>query len=258
MSSVIETLASVANMSPLLAWVWASVGVYVLTTQALWLMRGSWRSPHRLWLVQVARLLYYLGIPYLALGGWPRQPYRGLLSLEDMGIVGLGPAWPVTRWLEAVGLGLAWGSVALLFLLLAWRTANRDAGGVWLAFSRRPWWMLLVDVLYLEVHWAFYRSAMAVALGQGSSSLYAGVFLGLGLVYLEWSLNPFWRQGWRRDSQAGARWLRSALALIVALLFLFSRNLWVCLGVHLLLELAARQLGHGQDRPSLPETAEGA
>jgi hypothetical protein len=258
MEGVVDRLASATNMPPLLAWVWGSAGVYVLATQALWLAKSSWRSPHRRWLVQVGRLLFYLAIPYLALGGWPRQPYRGLLSLEELGIVGLGAAWPVTRWLEAVGLGLAWGSVALLFLLLAWRTANRGAGGVWLGFSRRPWWALVVDVLYLEVHWAFYRSGMAVALGHGDSNLYAGVFLGLGLVYLEWSLNPYWRQGWRRESQAAVRWLRAALALIIAVLFLISRNLWVCLGVHLLLELSVWQLGRARTRLSFPQTTEGA
>jgi hypothetical protein len=252
MDGVADRFASAA------VWVWGSAGIYVLATHALWLMKGSWRSPYRRWLVQIGRFLFYLAIPYLALGGWPRQPYRGLLSLEEMGIVGLGVAWPVTRWLEAVGLGLAWGSVALLFLLLALGTANRSTGGVHLGFSRRPWWALVVDVLYLEVHWAFYRSGMAVALDPGDSKLYAGVFLGLVLSYLEWSLNPFWRQVWRRESQAGACWLRAALALIVAVLFLITRNLWVCLGVHLALELSVWQLGRRWNRLSLPQTTESA
>jgi hypothetical protein len=252
MDGLVDGLASTA------VWVWGSAGIYLLSTHALWLTKGSWRSPHRRWLLQIGRFLFYLGIPYLALGGWPRQPFRGLFSLEDMGIVGLGAAWPVTRWLEAVGLGFAWGSVALLFLLLTLGMANRGTGAVWLSFSQRPWWVLVVDVLYLEVHWAFYRSGMSVALGNGGSNLYAGVFVGLGLIYLEWSLNPFWRRGWRRESQAGARWLRAALALIVALLFLFSRNLWVCLCVHLVLELSVWQLGRGRKRLSLPQTAEGA
>ncbi len=57
---------------------------------------------------------------------------------------------------------------------------------------------------------------------------YAGVFLGLGLAYLEWSLSPFWRWG---GAWAGGRWLRAALALIVALLFLITRNLWICLAI---------------------------
>ncbi len=252
MDDVAGGLASIA------VWVWGSAGVYVVATHALWLMRGSWRSTHWRWLVQLGRFLFFLAIPYLALGGWPRQPYRGLLSLEDMGIVRLDAAWPVTRWLEAVSLGVAWGLVALLLLLLAVRMANRDDGGVWLGFSRRPWWVLVVDVLYLEMHWAFYRAGMAVALGQGDSNLYAGVFAGLGLVYLEWGLNPFWRRGWRREPQAGVRWLRAALALIATLLFLYTRNLWVCLGVHLMLELSVRQLGRRWHRLSFPQTTESA
>jgi hypothetical protein len=252
MDDVVGGLASIA------VWVWGSAAVYVVATHALWLVRGSWRSPHRRWLVQLGRFFFFLAIPYLALGGWPRQPFRGLLSLEDMGIVGLDAVWPVTRWLEAAGLGLAWGLVALLLLLLALRMANRGDGRVWLGFSRRPWWVLAVDVLYLEVHWAFYRAGMAAVPGQGDSNLYVGVFVGLGLVYLEWSLNPFWRRGWRREPQAGVRWLRSALALIISVLFLYTRNLWVCLGVHLVLELSVWQLGWGWNRLSLPQTTEGA
>jgi hypothetical protein len=68
--------------------------------------------------------------------------------------------------------------------------------------------------------------------------VYAGVFLGLGLVYLEWGLNPAWRQGWHHESQAATRWLHGALALVVAMVYLLTYNLWVCLGVHWLLELA--------------------
>jgi hypothetical protein len=77
---------------------------------------------------------------------------------------------------------------------------------------------------------------------------YAGTFVGLGLVYLEWSLDPFWRQGWRDKSLAAARWLRSALVLAIAILFFLSRNLWVCLVAHGLLELALRRLGGERNR----------
>jgi hypothetical protein len=239
MDEIVNSLALAYSESPLLFWVLGSVLVYTLGTNALWLARsrGLSSSPGRGWLVQTARYLFYLGIPYLALGGWPRPPFSGLLSLEDLGLVGLGGRWPVTRWLEAVGVGLGFGLAALLFLLLAWANANRHAGS--LRFPSRPWWAILVDVLYLEVHWAFYRGALAIVLGD----LYVAVFLGLGLVYLEWGLNPFWRQGWRSMSGAAAQWLRAALALAVALLFLFTRNLWICLGVHTLLELAFWHLG---------------
>jgi hypothetical protein len=197
--------------------------------------------------VEVGRFLFYLGVPYLALGGWPRPPFQGFLSLEDMGWVGFNARWPVSRWLETVGTGLGLGLGVLLLLLLAWTSANRSTGGFQLRFPSRPWWALLIDVLYLEVHWAFYRGALAVALDD----VYAGVFAGLGLVYLEWGLNPFWRQGWRSESLAAVRWLRATLALVMALIFLLTRNLWVCLAVHWTIELAFWQMG----RQRSPEPA---
>ena len=259
-------------ISSLWFWIAGTVLVYAVATNLLWLVhrrgitpiwKARWdvprvqprtehptRSRYRRWLVQLGRFLFYLAIPYLVLGGWPRQPYRGLLALEDLGIVGFGGRWPVTRWLEAVGIGLGWGLLTLLVLTLAWYTGevNRRASGMRLRFHPRPWWVILVDVLYLEVHWAFLRGGLAVALESrlAGQALYAAVFLTLGLVYLEWSLSPFWRQDWRLEPQAAVRWVRAALVLAVAVLYLLTRNLWVCLAVHWLLELSVRWLGREQ------------
>ncbi|MGD2206343.1 MAG: hypothetical protein PVH17_06155, partial [Anaerolineae bacterium] len=169
------------------------------------------------------------------------------LSPEDLGLVGFTPpatGWTVTRWLGAIGTALGLGLGALLILTLAWANANRKSDAHRVRFPSQPWWMLPVDVLYLEVHWAFYRGALAVLLDD----VYAGVFLGLGLVYIEWGLNPFWRRGWRLPSLAAGQWLHAALALLVALMFLLTRNLWGCLAVHLLLELFFFQLG--RERPT--------
>jgi hypothetical protein len=247
MDGLLVRWTSAIAASPLAFWIGGSLLVYAIGVNALWLFKDSVRWPYARWLVQIGRFLFYLVIPYLALGGWPRKPYQGLISREDMGIVGLSEHWPVMRWLEAAGVGLGWGVIALGFLGLAWASANRRDGGTWLLFSPSRWWAVLVSVLYLEVHWAFYRGALAVVLDNA----YAGVFLGLGLIYLEWSLNPFWRQGWRLGSQAAERWLRACLVLVIALLFLLSHNLWVCLAVHVLLEFFVRQLGRERSRRKL-------
>jgi hypothetical protein len=242
----VDQLTSAYASSPLLFWIGGSLLIYLLATNALWLARSirPERLPAGQWLAQAGRFLFYLGIPYLALGGWPRQPYAGLLSLEDIGIVGLGGRWPVIRWLEAVGTGLTVGLVAFLVLILAWAGARRLTGSAQLSFPSRPWWAILVQVLYLEAHWAFYRGALSVALDD----LYAAVFWGLGVVYVEWALDPFWRQGWRQGSQAPERWLRAALALVIALLFFLTRNLWVCLGIHWLFEFIFWRLGRERTR----------
>lgn len=230
--------------SPLILWVAASILAYTLVVNVLWLLRPArHQAVHRqsYWqpLVQAGRFLFFLGVPYLALGGWPRPPFSGLLSLDDLGLVGFSPRWPAIRWLGAVGTGLGMGLLAFVVLLLAWLSANRPRQAGRFRFASRPMWALLVDGLYLQVHWAFYRGALAVVLDD----VYPAVFLGLGLVYLEWALNPFWRQGWRQSSGAAGRWLRAALALVSALVFLSTRNLWVCLGVHWLVELAFWRLG---------------
>jgi hypothetical protein len=256
MDALLARWTSAIAGAPLVFWIGGSLLVYAIGANALWLLRDSLQRPLARWLVQVGRFAFYLVVPYLALGGWPRRPYQGFLSLEDMGLVGLSEHWPVTRWLEAAGIGLGWGVVALIILSLAWVSANRRDGSTWLLFSPSRWWAVLVGVLYLEVHWAFYRGALAVMLDDA----YAGVFLGLGLVYLEWSLNPLWRQGWRLGSQSAERWMRASLVLIIALLFLLTRNLWVCLAVHILIEFSMRQLGRDRARrrfdPSSPQQAE--
>jgi hypothetical protein len=229
--------------SPLPFWILGSILAYAVGANLVWLSRSRklTRSLYGRGLKQIGRFLFFLGIPYLALGGWPRLPFQGLLSLEDLGLVGLNARWPATRWLDAAGTSVGLGLAALVLLSLAWVNAHRRAHSPWLRFTPQPWWEVLVDILYLEVHWAFYRSSLAVAM----DALYPAVFLGLGLIYLEWSLNPFWRRGWHSESPAAERWLRAALAVIVALVFLLTRNLWACLGLHLLLELIFRRLASG-------------
>jgi hypothetical protein len=249
MDGLLARWASAIVASPLAIWIGVSLLIYGIGANLLWLLRNVLRRQPVRWIAQVGRFAFYLVLPYFALGGWPRQPYQGLLSLEDMGLVGLGEHWPVTRWLEAAGIGLGWGALTLLLLGLAWVSANRRDGRTWLVFTPSRWWIVLVGVLYLEVHWAFYRGALTVVLDDA----YAGAFLGLGLVYLEWAMDPFWRQGWQTDSRAAGRWLRAALVLVVTALFLLTRNLWVCLAVHGALEFSMRQLGRERvRRPLVP------
>lgn len=267
-------LPSIAD-SPLLYWVIGSAAIYVVAANLLWWVRSTALagSPYGRGLFQAGTFLYHVVLPYLALGGWwplaqgtsvlGWQPQQGLLALADMGLVGLSQQWPATRWLEAAGTGLGLGLLSLLALWLAWVNASRvsrierGAGDipnrVSLGFAPRPWWAVLVGGFYLEIHWAFYRGALAVVLHD----VYAGVFVGLAAVCLEWALNPFWRGGVAllegTTPDAGRIWLNAGLALTSALLFLLTRNLWICLAVHWLLALAFWALASGQ--PSLPEPA---
>ncbi|MGQ9600859.1 MAG: hypothetical protein ACUVWZ_15775 [Anaerolineae bacterium] len=244
-----DRLVSIYHSAPLLFWIGGSIAVYLLIIHGWWRIRNrSFGSlPYGRWLVEIGRFLFYLGIPYLALGGWPRGPYQGLLAPDDLGWVGVHERWSPARWVGAIGAGFGLGLVAFLILLLAWVNTHRITGPMRFRFQPLPWWVVGIDLLYQEVHWAFYRAALGVALRDA----YAGVFLGLGLVYLEWGLNPFWRRDWTVEEHVAGRWLHLALALISAILFLFTRNLWVCLAVHGALEFAFRLLG----RERRPEEA---
>lgn len=247
-------------LPPLLLWLLGSVAAYALATNLIWLARllrarassavgngppidrwARFRAAAGGALCQAGTFLFTVGVPYLALGGWPRRPLQGLITLQDMGMVGLGGqtgTWPADRWLSAAGTGAGLGLAALAVLLLAWLAANYPARGLELRFAPRPWWVLLVDAVYHQAHWAFYRAALAVLLDD----VPLATFAGLGLVYVEWALNPFWRHGWGplqgTAGRAAAQWLRAALALVTALVFLWTRNLWICLGVHYAIELA--------------------
>jgi hypothetical protein len=243
-----DSLSSTYSASPLLFWVLGSALLYALSTNLNWLTRSHdfWHSPYARTAAEIGRFLFFLGIPYLALGGWPRQPYQGLLSPQDLGIVGLGAQWPPTRWLEAIGIGLGLVLVTLLFLVLTWSNVKRTSESTALRLPARPWWLVFLNVVYLEVHWAFYRSSLAVVM----EDLYTGMFSGLALVYLEWALDPSWRKSWRQNSHAAIQWLQAVLALISTLAFLLTRNLWVCMGIHGLLTLITSQTG--QFRASTP------
>lgn len=236
---------------PLLLWTLGSILVFALGSNLLWLTwdRRRLAAPFGAPLLQAGRFLYYLGVPYLVLGGWPLPPYRGLLAPVNLGIAGFDSAWNVARWLEAAGTGVSVGLFALGFVTVVWLNANRREGSTRLRLSATSAWPLLVDGLYLQVHWAFYRGALAVLFGD----LYVGVFWGLALVHAEWLTSPFWRGCWRREERAGDAWLLAVQSLVSALLFLLTHNLWVCLAVHWALSLAvwalARKRPEYDNRP---------
>lgn len=73
-----ERLSSTYAASPLLFWILGSVLVYAVATNLRWLTRSSdiWRSPSTGWAVGIGRFLFFLGIPYLALGVGPGSHTR--------------------------------------------------------------------------------------------------------------------------------------------------------------------------------------
>jgi len=227
-------------------WMVFSIGLYVLGADIAWHYSrsrsdrlGQWAEtlkewPHRHWLLEAARFLYYIGIPYAAL-------LRGVALPRLMGLTHLD-------WVKGIGLGAALGGGAFLFSALIWWWYARAIAALPLSVRQRRGessgndstngWILLREVIYLQTHWAFYRSAAILFL----DNQYTGVFLGFLLVTLEWSLNPAWRANlslpWRSVNIL-TRW---SMAFVMAIIFLFVRNLWLLVPIHWGIEVACHRL----------------
>jgi hypothetical protein len=200
----------------------------------------AWRfSP---WLLQLLRLLYYIGVPFAVLL-WGHDAVVGrLLGLQqlDLSISGgeAASADIATNWLDwahsvgwAVALGIGtWGLLALGWWTyrraLATAGASSDVSDM-VVGADSSGWVLLREAAYHEVHWAFYRNAPILAVDT-----YWGIWVGLALVALEATLNPAWRKGLATPQQAPAQLMRGALAVVSGALFLLTRNLWLALALH--------------------------
>lgn len=223
----------------LLLWIAGSVALYALAVNLLDYAR---RSPHtrlghlvtrldswlhRFWLVQTFRFAYYVGLPFLAL-------IRGAMSPRLLGLSHLD-------WIGGIGSGVPLGLGAFLLLVWGWSHYIRSLGRRKVERPRlaevhtlsQPWgWpLILLEVIYLEAHWAFYRSGPLAVLRD-----YWGVFAGLGVVFIEWAMNPKLRRSLGTERQGEIVWSGS-LALVIAIIFLFTRNLWLCALIHLGLDM---------------------
>ena len=92
---------------------------------------------------------------------------------------------------------------------------------------------VIVDAVCSEIHWAFYRAAPLILLGD----VYAAVLFGALLVGVEWLVELI-RNGLSPLPEERQRWLRHGVLLALsAALFALTRNVWLAIGLHAVLEL---------------------
>ena len=179
--------------------------------------------------VPLLRLGYFIGLPYAAL-------LTGSLAPIDLGLTGAGGAvlgWDVATWLRGLSTALTIGLIVVLPVGLAnWQIARAGHDAA-LGADDRSVGAILIEALYAEVHWAFYRAAPLILL----ENVYLAALIGMGLVGVEWGVELI-RKGVGRAPEDRQRWLRRVLLLAVsATLFVLTRNLWLLIGLHLVLEL---------------------
>ena len=224
-------------MTPSLpAWAAASLAAHTLAA-SLTVLRSS-RAPdawrHRLsGMAWIVRALYYVGVPYLALIGGVVTPTQLSLAQPDA-VQSVAALPPLGAWLLAG---------ALLIALHALLVRRHYPAGVRPAVRRRaqlarPWGFafIMLETLYLQAHWTFYRAAAADALGLSGRE--AAALAGLALVGIEWLLDPAW---WRDMTRAGLwedRVLVVGLAAASAILYIVTANFFISLAAHAVIWLA--------------------
>jgi hypothetical protein len=212
-------------------WILASMTVFVLVTllvpaERLPALRADVKGRV---LEQALRLIYFLGLPYAAL-------LAGHLATIDLGLTGSGGpllGWTPAEWLSSLGTALT--LAVITFIPVAWASRQLARRQRLLAADSRSAGALVVDAVYAEAHWAFYRSAPLILL----SDVYTAALFGAFLVLVEWAVVVI-RNG-LGQTEARQTWLRRALWLALSTtLFILTSNFWVILGSHLVLELALK------------------
>jgi hypothetical protein len=213
--------------SLLLAILWANLAWYFSTPRSnsvgeFVTRLTSWRFAPLL--LQLLRLLYYVGLPSAALYLGHDAIVQRYLGISDE----QSDVW--LRWAHDVGWAAALGIGAWVLLALGWWTYRRalHAAGEESAVAGTgvSGWILLREAAYHEIHWAFYRSVPIFILEKEhfTGNLYWGVWIGLTLIALEAALNPTWRKGLVDTEKAPAQLVRGALAIVSCVLFVQTKD----------------------------------
>lgn len=205
-------------------------------------LRRAGKQPAMYVLFELLRLGYYIGIPFVALQiGW-----------IDLRVMGLNLR--LLNWADGARWAIVIVLAAWLLLMVIWLPYLRATVDVLATpstqstFPRR-----MVELVYMQAHWAFYRAA-AITFLQSTipDAFYWGTALGLGLTALEAIAAPRVRE---RLSQIGAAdgivWNFSQ-AVLNALGFAVTGNLYLLVLIHFLLDLTVPHLrAHAPGRSAL-------
>lgn len=223
----------------------ASVLLYVLGANAAWHYRfapgGEFsqylrRFAHSNWaraLYEVWRLVYYVGLPYVAL-------YLGWVDLRAMGLGFLDWAKGL-RW--AIVLALATWSL-LMFVWVPYLRATSKIP-VRLNLEWQTWSRRVVEVVFMQAHWAFYRAACILLLATSfpdASAVYWGTCAGIVLIVLEAWADPRVRRHIAQLGEGEAALWSAGQAVINGVGFILTRNVWLLALVQIGLEFGVPHL----------------
>ncbi len=223
----------------------ASIMLHLLGSNLAWQYGAAPHSPLAVWLRRLAtsalsralfqglRLLYYVAVPFTAL----------FLGWVDIRALGLG----YLDWAD----GLRWTIVLALatwsLLMFVWVPYLRATSNipVRVRSETQSWARRVVEVIYMQAHWAFYRAACILILSNfltDDLAVYWGTSASIGLILIETWADPRVR---RQIAQVGegelALW-SAGQAIISTVGFVLTRNVWLLALLHLTLEFSVPHL----------------
>jgi hypothetical protein len=182
--------------------------------------RAVWDRP---WIIHPLRLLYAVGIPALAL------LWRGVLTPSGLGLKPffwadqtlstLSGSWD--SWMRDLGWTCAFAGGFWVLVVLADRAAKRLAPP---RVTRHSLSAALREAVYHQAHWAFYREPFVLLLGVGM-----GAWAGLLPVAGEALLNPARWTDLQSPTRGRDLLIRVGLAVLSAMLFIQTQNIWLML-----------------------------
>lgn len=185
------------------------------------LHRAVWDIP---WIIHPLRLLYAVGVPALAL------LWRGVLTPSGLGLKPFFWAADQTlstlygswdSWVRDLGWTCVFSGGFWVLIALADRTARRLSPP---RETRHSLSVALREAVYHQAHWAFYREPFVLLLGIGM-----GAWVGLLPVAGEALLNPARWTDLQSPTHGRDLLIRMGLAVLSAMLFIQTQNIWLML-----------------------------
>ena len=244
-------MPELTSMNNGLLWLGASILLAVLWTNLVPLIKAlqtkptsqedeTWHLPT--WLLQVLRLIYYIGLPFAALLWGKDTIIARYIGLPGGTYTLASPDQAWADWAQDAGWAAAIGMITWLLLAIGWWRQCRALaiiGEPVPSTPTQPWWAQLREAMYHEVHWAFYRN-VSIALWQESW----GAWAGLVVVALEAALNPAWRAALQDPEQAIPPLTRAAIAIASTALFLQTQNLLLAIIAHIAIAWGNQAIVH--------------
>ncbi len=222
-----------------------SMLVYIVSANLAWYL-GTWTesqmalrlqrfaaSPYTRGVYQVLRGFYYVVLPYIALWfGWLDERAMGLGYLD---------------WADGLRWTIVLALAAWILLMFVWVPYLRATSNVPVRFSNEvlSWSRRIVEVVYMQLHWAFYRAACILLLTnlfKDDQAIYWGTSIGLALTFLEAWADPRVRRNLTHVGIGEVALWNAGQAIINTVGFVLTRNVWLLALVQLALEFSVPHL----------------